>query len=69
MILFSVTAGFTLVPAGRRQASSISKQARYRDSVLNDLYQAARLADALQHVHFFSRSLVARDMSTPEALE
>jgi trimethylamine--corrinoid protein Co-methyltransferase len=42
---------------------------RYRDSVLNDLYQAARLADALQHVHFYSRSLVARDMSTPEALE
>lgn len=42
---------------------------RYRDSVLNDLYQAARLADALEHVHFFSRSLVARDMSTPEALE
>jgi trimethylamine--corrinoid protein Co-methyltransferase len=23
----------------------------------------------LQHVHFYSRSLVARDMSTPEALE
>lgn len=42
---------------------------RYRNSVLNDLYQAARLADALQHVHFFSRSLVARDMPTPEALE
>jgi trimethylamine--corrinoid protein Co-methyltransferase len=42
---------------------------KYRDSVLNDLYQAARLADALQHVHFFSRSLVARDMPTTEALE
>jgi trimethylamine--corrinoid protein Co-methyltransferase len=41
----------------------------YRDSSLQDLHQAARLADALPHVHFFSRSLVARDMPTAEALE
>jgi trimethylamine--corrinoid protein Co-methyltransferase len=41
----------------------------YRDSSLHDLHQAARLADALPHVHFFSRSLVARDMPTAEALE
>ncbi len=35
---------------------------RYRDSNLLDLYNAARLTDALEHIHFFSRSLVARDM-------
>ncbi len=35
---------------------------RYRDSTLRDLYDAARLVDTLEHIHFFSRSLVARDM-------
>ncbi|WP_282610904.1 trimethylamine methyltransferase family protein [Pelagibius sp. Alg239-R121] len=39
---------------------------RYRGSMLRDLYDAARLVDALPNIHFFSRSLVARDM--PDAL-
>ncbi|MGB1254446.1 MAG: trimethylamine methyltransferase family protein [Thiolinea sp.] len=34
----------------------------YRDSTLQDLYNAARIVDTLDNVHFFSRSLVARDM-------
>ncbi len=42
---------------------------QYRDSTLRDLYDAARLVDALEHVHFFSRSLVARDMPDPQSLE
>ncbi len=41
----------------------------YRNSTLRDLYDAARLVDALEHVHFFSRSLVARDMPDPMSLE
>ena len=41
----------------------------YRPSTLRDLYDAARLADALENVHFFSRSLVARDMPTPRDLD
>ncbi len=39
---------------------------RYRESVLRDLYDAARLVDCLEHIHFFSRSVVARDM--PDAI-
>ncbi|MGB1250949.1 MAG: trimethylamine methyltransferase family protein [Candidatus Promineifilaceae bacterium] len=35
---------------------------RYRNSTLYDLYNAARLTDRLDNIHFFSRSLVARDM-------
>ena len=35
---------------------------KYRDSTLQDLYDAARMTDALDNIHFFSRSLVARDM-------
>lgn len=41
----------------------------YRDSTLKDLYDAARMADALEHVQFFSRSLVARDMDSERALD
>jgi len=37
---------------------------RYRASTLRDLYDAARLVDTLDHIHFFSRSLVAGDMPT-----
>ncbi len=35
---------------------------KYRESVLSDLYDAACLVDQLNHIHFFSRPLVARDM-------
>jgi trimethylamine--corrinoid protein Co-methyltransferase len=35
---------------------------RYRESNLVDLYDAARLVDRLEHIHFLSRPVVARDM-------
>jgi trimethylamine--corrinoid protein Co-methyltransferase len=41
----------------------------YRDSTLADLHAAARLVDALDNIHFFSRSLVARDMPDPLSLD
>ncbi len=41
----------------------------YRDSTLKDLYDAARLVDTLDNIHFFSRSLVARDMPTDQLLD
>jgi trimethylamine--corrinoid protein Co-methyltransferase len=34
----------------------------YRDSVLKDLYDAARIVDAMDNIHFFQRSLIARDL-------
>jgi trimethylamine--corrinoid protein Co-methyltransferase len=42
---------------------------RYRDSTLRDLYDVARLVDHLSHIHFFSRSLVARDMPDLHSLD
>jgi len=36
----------------------------YREAGIGDLYKAARLAEALEHIHFFSRPLVARDIET-----
>lgn len=42
---------------------------RYRPSTLSDIAQAARLVDAMPHIHFFSRPMVARDIDDPVALE
>ena len=41
----------------------------YRESSLRDLYDAARVVDSLEHIHFFSRSLVARDMPDLRSLD
>ena len=37
----------------------------YRDSTLLDLYNAARIVDEMEHIHFFQRSLVCRDLTDP----
>jgi trimethylamine--corrinoid protein Co-methyltransferase len=34
----------------------------YRDGSLKDLYDAARICDAMKNIHHFSRSIVARDI-------
>jgi len=36
----------------------------YRDSTLQDLYNAARITDLQDNVHFFQRPMVARDMES-----
>ncbi|MFQ6017676.1 MAG: trimethylamine methyltransferase family protein [Kiloniellaceae bacterium] len=41
----------------------------YRDSTLADLYDVARLVDALDHIHFFQRPIVLRDMADPRDLD
>lgn len=41
----------------------------YRESTLQDLYDAARIVDNMDNVHFFQRSMVARDMEDPEDLD
>jgi len=41
----------------------------YRDSTVMDLYNAARITDLQDNVHFFQRPMVARDMKTPLDLD
>jgi len=41
----------------------------YRDSTLGDLYDAARMVDALEHIHFFQRTVVPCDMASPSDLD
>ena len=41
----------------------------YRDSTLDDLYNIARIVDKMDHIHYFQRSIVARDMVEPDDLD
>ena len=46
-----------------------STSRNYRDSTLNDLYDLARLCDKLEHIHFFQRPIVCRDLEDPRELD
>lgn len=41
----------------------------YRESTARDLYDVARVIDALDHVHFFQRSVVCRDLVEPYEMD
>ena len=41
----------------------------YRESNLVDLYNIARIVDNMEHIHFFQRPLVCRDMEIPRELD
>jgi trimethylamine---corrinoid protein Co-methyltransferase len=41
----------------------------YRESVLVDLYDAGRIVDTCEHIHFFQRCITARDMITGHDLD
>src|SRR5262249_21343383 len=37
----------------------------YRESTVADLYDIARVVDLMEHIHFFQRSVVCRDLADP----
>lgn len=39
-----------------------SRTGEYRDSVLRDIYDMARIVDRCEHIHFYYRTVVARDI-------
>ena len=39
-----------------------ARSGEYRDSVLRDIYDMARVVDCCEHVHFYYRTVVARDL-------
>ncbi len=41
----------------------------YRESLLADLYNAARIVDTCDHIHFFQRTITPRDMLTGHDLD
>lgn len=45
------------------------KKNEYRDSELKDIYDAARIVQQMDNIHFFQRPMVARDIPDPAALD
>jgi trimethylamine---corrinoid protein Co-methyltransferase len=43
----------------------VDAEGRYRHSTIKDLYDIGRLVDALEHIHFFQRAVVPRDLPDP----
>jgi len=41
----------------------------YRESTTQDLYDAARIVDAMENIHHFSRSVVARDIEDNQVMD
>ncbi|MEM7424851.1 MAG: trimethylamine methyltransferase family protein [Pseudomonadota bacterium] len=46
-----------------------SETLKVRDSTLTDLYNMARLAEALPNIHMFQRTVVARDLTDPREMD
>lgn len=70
VVLYGQKSGLELDLSGKRVQFSSGgaspnivdlETGKYRESTAKDLYNAARLCDALEHVHHFSRCVVARD--------
>lgn len=45
------------------------KGGSYRESTVQDLYDASRMVDYHEHIHFFQRCMVARDIEEPVAMD
>jgi trimethylamine--corrinoid protein Co-methyltransferase len=43
----------------------VDAKGNYRHSTIKDLYDIGRIVDALEHIHFFQRSVVPRDLPDP----
>lgn len=78
LVLYGQRSGLALELSGARVHMSSGgaspnivdlESGHYRESTTKDLYDAARLVDAMEHVHHFSRSLVARDAGDPLTLD
>ena len=41
----------------------------YRESTAQDLYDAARIVNQMEHIHFFQRSMVLRDIEDPAQMD
>lgn len=45
----------------------VDRDRRYRHSTVRDLYDIGRIVDAMEHIHFFQRTVIPRDI--PDAFE
>jgi trimethylamine---corrinoid protein Co-methyltransferase len=43
----------------------VDPEVGYRDSLIKDLYDIGRIVDVMEHIHFFQRAVVPRDIPDP----
>ena len=43
----------------------VDADGRYRESTIRDLYDIGRIVDVMEHIHFFQRAVVPRDIPDP----
>ena len=55
--------------AGAAVSMVDAKTGAYRDSTTRDLYDIARVVDTLEHIHFFQRTVVCRDLADPAEMD
>ncbi len=46
-----------------------ARSGEYRDSTTKDLYDIARIVDTLEHIHFYQRPVVCRELANPLELD
>jgi trimethylamine---corrinoid protein Co-methyltransferase len=64
---------FDLEPWGKRSyfgtagaaVSMVDPRTGYRESTIKDLYDIGRIVDVMEHIHFFQRAVVPRDIPDP----
>ena len=47
----------------------VGPDGRYRESTIRDLYDIGRVVDAMEHIHFFQRAVVPRDLPDPAEMD
>ncbi|HUL46793.1 MAG TPA: trimethylamine methyltransferase family protein [Steroidobacteraceae bacterium] len=47
----------------------VSPQGGYRESKIRDLYDIGRIVDVMEHIHFFQRTVVPRDIPDPYEMD
>ena len=47
----------------------VDPDGRYRESLLTDLYNIGRIVDVMEHIHFFQRAVVPRDLPNPYEMD
>jgi trimethylamine--corrinoid protein Co-methyltransferase len=64
---------FDLEPWGRKTyfgtagaaVNMVDPEVGYRESLITDLYDIGRIVDVMEHIHFFQRAVVPRDIPDP----
>lgn len=75
--LYAQDPRFDLEPWGKKvyygtagaAVNMVDADGRYRESTIKDLYDIGRIVDTMEHIHFFQRAVVPRDIPDPYEMD